>query len=675
LGAPSSGGGVVLGLPFTTLIFVLTKGSTLYKLKIENNKNLKFASKVWHLFTDENISDETEFGEVRHVAFGILERAKFPSISKYMSKASFDEVEYEWDHYNNCSQAFKMNLRPPFLAVDLESQTIDDHLVEAVEFLKSSLKKNKSLSQFKTDDIPQDFIPEKVRRYLYKTGQNEGNGKERKEKQLDTDKYEFLIYQLLQSAIQSGDVYCSDSTQFRSFEDELIERKQWEENWKSILQSIDYPRLRISIEELLAQLEKELETLIITVNKRIKDGQNKQIKITGKGDNIKWSLPYKKPEDTENHSFYSHLPQVGIGDLLHAVNEQCGFLEAFTHKLGRYVKSQADNSTIIAGIIALATNTGLNTMGEISDINSHTLNSTAKNFIRLETLRNANDMISNAIAQNPFFSNYDIEEGIIHSSSDGQKFETQIKTINARYSPKYFGLKEGVTSLSLSANHVPINAKIIGANESESHYVFDILFNNTSEIKPDRHSTDTHGTNNINHILLYLFDYMFAPRYKGLRSKAAKICGFKSPGEYKDCLIKPSRKVKTQRIIEEAGNILRIMASLALKTTTQSIIVRKLSSHAKKNKTQKAIRELNDIVYSIYILKYVDDLLLRHGVQRALNRNESYHKLKRAVTYAYSGKFREKQSRNSRFGMIAPDWLQTVSFFTIFGSFLNSMSN
>ncbi|MBZ9607974.1 transposase [Clostridium estertheticum] len=29
----------------------------------------------------------------------------------------------------------------------------------------------------------------------------------------------------------------------------------------------------------------------------------------------------------------------------------------------------------------------------------------------------------------------------MHSSSDGQKFETNINTINSRHSPKYFGLK------------------------------------------------------------------------------------------------------------------------------------------------------------------------------------------------------------------------------------------
>lgn len=65
----------------------------------------------------------------------------------------------------------------------------------------------------------------------------------------------------------------------------------------------------------------------------------------------------------------------------------------------------------------------------------------------------------------------------------------------------------------LVANHVPVNARVIGANEHESHNIFDLLFNNTSEIKPDILSTDTHGVNHVNFALLDLFGYTFAPRY------------------------------------------------------------------------------------------------------------------------------------------------------------------
>jgi hypothetical protein len=73
----------------------------------------------------------------------------------------------------------------------------------------------------------------------------------------------------------------------------------------------------------------------------------------------------------------------------------------------------------------------------------------------------------------------------LHASVDGQKFGTRLHTFMARYASKYFGIGKGIVAYTLSANHVPVNAKIISANQHESHFLFDILRKNTSEIDPN----------------------------------------------------------------------------------------------------------------------------------------------------------------------------------------------
>jgi Tn3 transposase DDE domain len=133
------------------------------------------------------------------------------------------------------------------------------------------------------------------------------------------------------------------------------------------------------------------------------------------------------------------------------VNRQCRFMNAFEHVLGRYAKQETDDHILTACLTAWATNMGLGRMGEISDISFHTLASASDNFIRPETLHEANDRISNAIAKLPIFRHYDIGDAL-HSSSDGQKFETSIHTLNARHSPKYLRplRKESFPTLSSS---------------------------------------------------------------------------------------------------------------------------------------------------------------------------------------------------------------------------------
>jgi len=86
----------------------------------------------------------------------------------------------------------------------------------------------------------------------------------------------------------------------------------------------------------------------------------------------------------------------------------------------------------------------------------------------------------------------------------------------------------------------------------------------------------------------------------------------------------------------------RISLSLALITTTQFIIVGKLSSYTRKNRTKRAFWELDSIFRSLYLLNYIDSLTLRQNVQRAMNRGKSYHQLRRAVSHANFGTLRFK---------------------------------
>ena len=171
--------------------------------------------------------------------------------------------------------------------------------------------------------------------------------------------------------------------------------------------------------------------------------------------------------------------------------------------------------------------------------------------------------------------------------------------------------------------------------------MFDILFNNTTDIQPEIHSTDTHGANEVNFALLHLFGYQFAPRYKDLYDKVrTSLVGFKQPSQYGDAIIRPVRKAQTEFIVSEWDNIQRIIVSLALKATTQSTMVSKLSAYARNNRTKRALWEYDNLIQSLYLLNYIDSASLRQNVQRAVNRGESYHQLRRTISYANYGKLR-----------------------------------
>jgi len=107
-------------------------------------------------------------------------------------------------------------------------------------------------------------------------------------------------------------------------------------------------------------------------------------------------------------------------------------------------------------------------------------------------------------------------------------------------------------------------------------------------------------------------------------------------------------KANTKLILAEEDNIQHILASLALKVTRQSVIIAKLSSYPRKNRTKKALWELDNLRRSLHLLNYVDSPQFQRNIQRVLNRGESYHKLVRAVAYANGGKLRVRTDQEQQ---------------------------
>lgn len=79
-------------------------------------------------------------------------------------------------------------------------------------------------------------------------------------------------------------------------------------------------------------------------------------------------------------------------------------------------------------------------------------------------------------------------------------------------------------------------------------------------------SGDMHSINRVNFALMNMFGYRFMPRFTHLNDKADNnLVSFENISEHDKHIIKPSKKVNKSLIIKEWDNVLRILASLALK--------------------------------------------------------------------------------------------------------------
>ena len=579
-------------------------------------------------YADPSLS-KYKFKKIQQLAFKILPKEKLLFVSNYMTKQCIDKKIYEWEYYSKHYRATLNNLRPPCMVLDFKSHHKDQHLLAGINFIKAAYKAKKLLRTFNTKEFPINFIPDKLRPYLYI--------KKGKTKKIDHARYEFIVYQQLRKHIEAGNIFCDDSVQYKSFESD-IKIKYWVQKKYKILKEIDCPKLTQPIAERLKTLKEQLEPLLEKVNTQIKSGENKHVKIKNKKGKTTWSLKYEKKSDEFDNPFYEKLPKVGINSVLDFVEQQCGFMRAFTHITLH--RQNADPDYIKGCLVANATGAGINNFSNNSDLNYDTLLNTQKDYFRLETLRSASDFVIKKAKELPIFKHHNLSPGINHAGRDGKKVTTRVETFLSRHSAKYFGVGKGVVTSTTIFNNLAINTAMMSAHEYEGHYLFDSLFGNFAEITLHRISTDSAGGLQMNHLALDLKSVEYAPCYKSITKKTALIGTFKNPSFYKDCLIQPSHKFKEQLIIDEEANFQPILAALLMKETKQSIIMKKLSSYTRKSKTKDALWEYNNIFLSIYLLKYISDFKMRQDVRGALNRNEAYNQLRATIESTGSSRSR-----------------------------------
>ncbi|MEN8668894.1 MAG: Tn3 family transposase [Ketobacter sp.] len=587
-------------------------------------RNVGKAADVLQLFLDDEIAPDTHFQSVQAEAFKVLNAKDLTSVCRYLSNQKQSADEAYWQHLDAESTLRTGLLRSLFCCLRIEGADQTQRLARALDQARLDLLAQQELSHASLDQrLPQKHI----RPLLFN-----------KDGTLNKARYEWYLYLQIPDRLQ-GQLLMPDVIKYRALDADLLKTQSWKQDKQRLLDSTAQEKLMADPTQLIPSMATELNLRLQEVSHYLEKTDNRDIILRNKGGKRYWRLPTASKKHLVNNPFFGQMRSVDIADVLRVVDRDTGFIDDFEHVLGMSSKSRLFEVDLLAILIANATNQGIYGIAEISDRSYEQLRTIQANYLRLETLNNANDRINNATAKLPIFKHYYIQEGIVHVSADGQKFETKRETFRTRYSSKYFGTAKGLSNVSLNAHHMGINNRIIGSNEHESHYLFDLLMNNSTEIIPDVVSTDTHGVNHVNFALLDLFGYQFAPRYAKVGTVIETMFNVTTD---KDDRIQLSLKkpINTKRIMEHWDTIQRIAVSLAQRKTDQATLVRKLSAYKSNHPLLEAFTEYNRLVKARYLLSYIDDPELRSHVQKALNRGEAYHQLRRAISQVNGDRFR-----------------------------------
>jgi TnpA family transposase len=539
-------------------------------------------------------------------------------------EVQFEQIKTDLQEKNDDSQYYQVlesrsvrlqNRAAPILkALDLNVGSGHAALADAIQHFK------------KTDGAigrkaPVDFLDTPEKQAVLGNGGGE----------FRTSLYKAFLLGHVASAIKAGNMNLALSYKYRPLDDYLINSDRWNREKAQLLERAGMGEFATP-EPLLKTLNTALQNQYQITNAHAQKGENPHLKIMPDG-TFRVATPAK--DQVESEPLQACFPKrhyVPLAEIISTVNQHCGSLDELTHWQQGHSRPISRKSILLAGVMGLGCGIGVQKMARISPgITERELEHAVTWRFSLDNLIAANDRVVKAMDQMELPNIYRKAPGKLHTASDGQKFEVRTESLNANHSFKYFGKGQGISAYTfIDARNILWHSLVFSAAERESAYVIDGLMHN-DVVKSDIHSTDAHGYTEAIFGVTHLLGLTYAPRIKNLKKQSLYQFKGHKLGTAAKWAIRPDKYINQAVIIENWDAILRLVATIKLKETTASDIFRRLNSYSRQHSLYKAMKAFGQIIKTLFILRYIDDLELRQSIEAQLNKVELANRFTRAV--------------------------------------------
>ena len=329
--------------------------------------------------------------------------------------------------------------------------------------------------------------------------------------------YKALLFVRTADAIKSGVLNVRHSYKYRSLDDYLISKELWNRDRDELLKRSALAELT-DFEGTMECLASVLDDQFQHTNRRILNDENSLIHFRKDGRYFP-STP-KVDSDEEDHlsGLFPESRYISLLEALASVNRLTGFVDNFEHWQVTRNRSKPSEKTFFAGIIGYGCFIGTRKIAHISNpINESELENAIRWYFSLDNIHAANDGILKFLDDLDLPELFRNEQGVLHTSSDGQKYDMAVDSLNANYSFKYHGQEKGVTAYGfLDERQFLFYSTVFSSADKEAAYVIDGLMHN-DVVKSDIHSTDTGGYSDAIFGVTHLLGFTYAPRLKNLK--------------------------------------------------------------------------------------------------------------------------------------------------------------
>jgi TnpA family transposase len=458
--------------------------------------------------------------------------------------------------------------------------------------------------------------------------------------------YKALLFLHVQSGIKSGALNLEHSYKYRPLDDYLIDRVRWQRDKQHLIERAGLEAL-VDPRKVLKELDEALSQQYLLTNQNITEGKNPHIKFSKNGG---FTLATPKQEESDAEPLQQFFPDrrfVPLVEILATVNRFSHYVDELQHPQQRYHHGKPSEATIYAGMIGIGCTIGLRRMMRISrGVTEAELEHTVNWHFSLDGLQAANDRVLRLMDRLELPNLARRLPDQLHTSSDGQKFEVRVDSLNANYSFKYFGKDQGVAAYTFRDERDLLwYSTVFSSAERESAYVIDGLMHN-EVVKSDIHSTDAFGFSELVFAVSHLLGFSYAPRFKNLERQRLYIFRSRKGSDRSAWKIKPAGYADDEIVIQQWDEILRLIATIKLKEVTASDLFRRLNSYSKQHALYQALKAFGQVPKSLFILQVIDDPVLRQAIEKQLDRIEHVHRFTRAVSVGNPREFLQAEKED-----------------------------
>jgi TnpA family transposase len=411
---------------------------------------------------------------------------------------------------------------------DFRSTESTNIIIKALDTIREM---NESGKRKIPEGAPLDFVPN---RWLKHVVDEEGN--------INRHYYEMAALTELRNHIRSGDIWVMGSRQHKDFEEYLVSKTEWENQFVENKLAVS-----TSVEEYLQERIESLSRRLSWVNENADsiEGLNvERAKIHVE------RLEKDTPEEAKSFSMtlYNMLPRIKLTDLLLEVANWTGFDEWFIHASLHRSPKREERVVVMATLMAMGTNIGLTKMAEATpNITYPQMANTAQWRMYDDAMNRAQATLVN-FQHRLYLSRYWGDGS--SSSSDGMRVPIGVSSLHADANPHY-GTGKGATIYRFTSDqYSSFYTKVINTNARDAIHVIDGLLHHESDLQIEEHYTDTAGYTDQVFGLSHLLGFRFAPRLRDLTDAklytAVKV--LKENGQFQEELMKHVSPLRWEHI-------------------------------------------------------------------------------------------------------------------------------